>query len=76
MGHVGSKTKLLAQILEKPCVCSGDLILVQILIKLGQNLCLEDFKDEYENGSCQGPISRSTNRSLGQILESQSRRLR
>ena len=33
----------LGQILEKPCLCSGDLILVQILIKLGQNVCLDNF---------------------------------
>ena len=39
----GSKTRSLGQILEKPCVCSRDLILVQILIKLGQNVCLDDF---------------------------------
>ena len=43
MRHVGSKTMSLGQILEKHCVCSRDLILVQILMKLGQNVCFDDF---------------------------------
>ena len=41
--HMGLKTRSLGQILEKPCVRFGDLFLVQILIKLGQNVCLDDF---------------------------------
>ena len=43
MGHVGSKNWSLGYILDKSCVCSRGLILVQILIKLGQNVCLDDF---------------------------------
>ena len=43
MGYVGSKAGSLGQILEKPCVHSGDLILVQLLMKLGQNVCFDDF---------------------------------
>ena len=46
-GHVGSKTRSL----EKPYVRSRDLCLVQILIKLGQNVCLDNFWDKYKNGS-------------------------
>ena len=43
MGHVESKSRSLGQILEKPCVCFRDLNLVQILMKLGKNVCLDDF---------------------------------
>ena len=43
MGHVESRTRSLGKILEKPCVRSRDFILVQIPIKLGQNVCLDDF---------------------------------
>ena len=42
-GHVGSKTRSQGQILQKPCVCSRDLFIVQILIKLGQNVYLDNF---------------------------------
>ena len=51
--HLESKTRSVGQILEKKCVHSRDLFLVQILIKLAQNVCLDDFYDEYENGSFQ-----------------------
>ena len=43
IGHVGSKIRSPGQILQKPCVGSRDLFLVQILIKLGQSVCLDDF---------------------------------
>ena len=71
MGHVGSITRSLGQILEKPCVRSRDPISVQIPMKLGKNVCFDDFLDELENGSCQVKTT-----SLGHILESQSLRLR
>ena len=45
MGLVVSKTRSLCRILDRPCVRSRDLILVQILMKLGQNY-------KFENGSC------------------------
>ena len=38
MSHVGSKTRALGNILEKPCV--------------GQNVCLDEVLDEFEIGSC------------------------
>ena len=60
MGHVGSKIRLLGQMLEKSCVRSRGHIFSQIIIKLGQNFCLNEM-DEYENGS--------KLRLLGQILE-------
>ena len=62
-GHVGSKTRSLDQILEKPCVCSRCLIFSQILVKFGSNLCLEKITDNFEIWSCG-----VKNRSLGQIL--------
>ena len=50
MGHVGSKTRSLGQILEKPCVRSRGHILSQILMEVGQDVCLDDISDEFENG--------------------------
>ena len=52
MGHVGSKTRSLGQILEKPCVCSGDKIFGLILMKLSQSFCLDEILYMFENGSC------------------------
>ena len=51
MGHVGSKTRSLGQILEKPCVRSRGHILSWILMEVGQDVCLDDISDEFENGS-------------------------
>ena len=51
MDHVGSKTRSLGQILEKPCVRSRGHILSQILMEVGQDVCLDDISDEFENGS-------------------------
>ena len=39
--HVGSKTSSLGQIIEKPCVHSRGHIFSPILMKLGQNVCLD-----------------------------------
>ena len=41
MGHVGSKTRSLGQMLEKPCVRSRGHIFSLIIMKLGQNVCLD-----------------------------------
>ena len=70
MGHVGSKSRPLSKILEKYCVRSGDLNLVQILIELGQNVCLDDTRMSMKVSHVG-----STTRSLGRIIESQCRRL-
>ena len=51
MGHVGSKTRSLGQILEKPCVRSRGHIMSWILMEVGQDVCLDDISDEFENGS-------------------------
>ena len=50
MGHVGSKTRSLGQFLETPCVCPRGHIFHPIIMKLGQNVCLDDILDEFENG--------------------------
>ena len=60
LGHVGSKTRSLGQILEKPCVHSRCLIFSQILVKFGLNICRMSLKLGYVG---------SKTRSLGQILE-------
>ena len=41
MGHVGSKTRSLGQMLEKHCVRSRGYILCPIIMKLGQNVCFD-----------------------------------
>ena len=51
MGHVGSKTKSPGQMLEKPCVRSRGHIFFRILMKVGQDVCLDNISDEFENGS-------------------------
>ena len=52
MGYVGAKTRLLGQILEKPCVHSRGQILSPIIMKLSQNVCHDKISDNFENGSC------------------------
>ena len=52
MGYVGSKTRPLGQILEKPCVRSRSHIFSPIIMKLGQNVCLDEISDEFKNGLC------------------------
>ena len=64
MGHVGSKTKSLGQILEKPFVRSRGHIFSLIIMKLGQNVCLDKISDDFEMGHV-----RSKTRSLGQVLD-------
>ena len=64
MAYVGSKTRSLGQILEKPCVRSRGHIFSLIIKKLGQNVCLDKISDNFENKSC-----RVQTRSLSQILE-------
>ena len=50
MGHVRSKTRSQGQILEKLCVCSGGRIFSPIIMKLGQNVCLDEISHKFENG--------------------------
>ena len=53
MGHVGSKTRSQGEILEKLCVCLKGHIFSPILMKLCQNVCLDEISGDFENGSCQ-----------------------
>ena len=69
IGHVGSKTRSLDQILEKPCERSRGHIFSLIIMKLGQTVCPDESLDEFENGLCQG-------KKLGQILEKSCVRFR
>ena len=41
ISHVGSKTRLLGQILENPCVPYRGHIFSPLIMKLGENVCLE-----------------------------------
>ena len=52
IGHNGSKTRSIGQILEKPCLCSIGHNFSPIIIELGQNICLDQISHEFENGSC------------------------
>ena len=52
LGHVGSKARSLGKILEKPHVRSRGHIFSPILMKLGQNVCLDEISDEFAIGSC------------------------
>ena len=60
MGYLGSKTRLIGQILEKYCVCSRGHIFSPIIMTFGQNVCLDKMSDEFENVKT---------RSLGQMLK-------
>ena len=64
MGHIRSKTRSLRQISEKPDVHSRGHIFSPIIMKLGQNVCLGEISDEFENGSCW-----VKSRSLVQLVE-------
>ena len=59
MGHGGSKTRSLGQMLEKKCVGFSSIIM-----KLGQNICLDEIPDKFEMGHVGSKTS-----SLGQMLE-------
>ena len=63
IGHVGSKTRSLGQILGKPCVRSRDQIFGSILMKLGQGFCHDEILYMFANGSCQ------VLKSLGKIID-------
>ena len=50
MGVVGSKSRSLGQILEKPCLHSRDHIFGPIFLKLAQIVYLDDVMNPIENG--------------------------
>ena len=49
IGHIGSKTRSLGQILEKPCVRARGHIFSQVSLKGGQNDCLDEISNEVKN---------------------------
>ena len=53
MGHVWYKPRSLGQMLEKLGVCARGHNFDPIIMKLGQNVCLDEMSDKCENGSCQ-----------------------
>ena len=50
MGVVGSKSRSLGQILEKPCLHSRGHNFCPIFLKLGQNVCFDHVMNPIENG--------------------------
>ena len=50
MGHVGSKTRSVGQIMEKPCEHSSGHIFGTIFIKLAQNDHLDNISVKFEYG--------------------------
>ena len=64
IGHVWAKTRSLGQILEKSYVPSRGHIFSRIVIKLGQNVCLDQILNESKNGYVWSKI-----RPLGQVLD-------
>ena len=54
MGYVGPKTRSLGQILEKPCVCCRGHIFSLIIMKLCQNVCLDEIFNKLEKGVMSG----------------------
>ena len=52
MGHVGSKTRSVGQIMEKPCEHSRGHSFSPIIIKLAQNDHLDNISVKFEYGSC------------------------
>ena len=64
MGHVRLNTRSLGQISGKPYVHSRGHIFSLIIMKHGQNVCLVEISDRFENWSCWVKT-----RSLVKILE-------
>ena len=56
MVHVRSKTRSLNQTLEKPCAPSKGHIFSPDIMKLTQNVCLDEISNEFKNGSCRVEI--------------------
>ena len=51
MGHVGSKTRSLGQMIEKPCVRSRGHIYSPKIMKLVENAFLDEISKEFEKRS-------------------------
>ena len=64
LGHVGSKSRSLGQIIEKPCLHFRGHNIDSIFIKLTHNDCLDEISIKFESGSCvvEKKVTRSTHR--------------
>ena len=51
LGHEGSKTRSLGQILEKSCLHSRGHIFGLIILKFCQDVCFDNILDRFESGS-------------------------
>ena len=54
--------------LKKPCVRSRGHNFHSIIMKLGQNFCLDEISDELKNGSCSVNLRKPCVRSRDQIF--------
>ena len=61
MGHVGSKTRSVGQLKEKPCEHSRGHSFDPIIIKLAQNDHLDNISVKFEYRSC--PVKNKVSRS-------------
>jgi hypothetical protein len=52
LGHVGSKSRSLGQIIEKPCLHSRGHNIDSIFIKLAHNDCLDEISVKLKSGLC------------------------
>ena len=48
MGHVGSKTRSVGQMIEKPCEHNTGHIMHPIIMKICQNVCLDEIWVKFE----------------------------
>ena len=53
MGHVGSKSRSVGQIIEKPCGHDTGPIIYPVIMKICPNDHLDIISDKFEYGSCQ-----------------------
>ena len=44
MGHIGSKTRSVGQMIEKPCEHNTGHIMHPIIMKICQNVCLDEVQ--------------------------------
>ena len=52
MGHVRSKTRSVGQMIEKPCEHNTGHIMHPIVMKICQNICLDEIWVKFEYESC------------------------
>ena len=53
VGHVGSETRSLGQMLEKSCILSSRLSFDPMCMKISQNVWHHELSDKIETGSSQ-----------------------